>query len=228
MPEKKDVDRRSHARQPISIGALVHPQKGRSWLCTIRDFCQDGMLLMGSGGTRSLAATGADPRPGDSIALHFSVPTPNGEQHFRMQALISRVLDSGNARGIRFPTPLQPKAFGVLMDFAVASGMVATGAADLAKNRTAAGESGKPTESGESAERAESAAGEIPETFLRDRRIRDRDAKVLKDQLRRVSTPALDRLMALFFDKCDRDLLVRARDAGTNAVQMMYFEGLDQ
>ena len=43
------MDRRIHARQPISIGALVHPQKGRSWLCAIRDFCQTGMLLVGTG-----------------------------------------------------------------------------------------------------------------------------------------------------------------------------------
>ena len=100
------------------------PQKGRSWLCTIRDFCQGGMLLVGTGGTRSLLATGAEPRAGDPLNLHFSVPTPQGEQHFRMQALISRVLDSGNGMGIRFPSPLQPKAFEVLMDFAVASGMV--------------------------------------------------------------------------------------------------------
>ncbi|HTO57232.1 MAG TPA: PilZ domain-containing protein, partial [Pseudomonadales bacterium] len=124
------MDRRSHARQPISIGALVHPQKGRSWLCTIRDFCQGGMLLIGSGGSRSLVATGAEPRPGDPLNLHFSVPTPQGEQHFRMQAQISRVLDSGNGMGIRFPTPLQPRAFEVLMDFAVASGMVSNSAAD--------------------------------------------------------------------------------------------------
>jgi diguanylate cyclase (GGDEF)-like protein len=179
------------------------------------------MLLMGTGGTRSLAATGADPKPGDVLNLHFSVPTPNGEQHFRMQALISRVLDSGNAMGIRFPTPLQPKAFGVLMDFAVASGMVATSAADLAKNRNAPDEP-EPTE------KPAELVGDIPEALLRDRRIRDRDAKTIKDQLHRIAAPALDRLAAVFFDKCDRDLLLKARDAGTNAVQMMYFEGLDQ
>src|SRR5262249_23234140 len=94
------------------------------------------MLLIGSGGTRSLVATGADPKAGDPLNLHFSVPTPQGEQHFRMQAVISRVLDSGNGMGIRFPTPLQPRAFEVLMDFAVASGMVTNSAADLARGRT--------------------------------------------------------------------------------------------
>ena len=177
------------------------------------------MLLVGTGGTRSLAATGADPKSGDPLNLHFSVPTPHGEQHFRMSATICRVLDAGNGMGIRFPSPLQPKAFEVLMDFAVASGMVANSAADLARGR-------KPTT--ETAVEEEPPAGEIPEAFLRDRRIRDEDAERVKEQLRRIATRGVNRVSKLFFEKCDRDLLLKARDAGTNAVQMMYFEGLDQ
>jgi diguanylate cyclase (GGDEF)-like protein len=177
------------------------------------------MLLVGTGGTRSLLATGADPKAGDPLNLHFTVPTPQGEQHFRMQAQIARVLDSGNGMGIRFPTPLPPKAFETLMDFAVASGMVASSAADLARGR-------KP-ESGAAVAEPQP-TGEIPESFLRDRRIREQDAEAVKEQLRRVTTRAVNRISKLFFEKCDRDLLVKARDAGTNAVQMMYFEGLDQ
>ncbi len=178
------------------------------------------MLLVGTGGTRSLLATGAEPKSGDPLNLHFTVPTPQGEQHFRMQAEISRVLDSGNGMGIRFPTALSPKTFSVLMDFAVASGMVASSAADLARGR-------KPEEVKQEAE-AEQAIGEIPESFLRDRRIREADAEKVKDQLRRVTSRAVNRISKLFFEKCDRDLLLKARDAGTNAVQMMYFDGLDQ
>jgi diguanylate cyclase (GGDEF)-like protein len=217
------VDRRTHPRQPISIGALVHPEKGRSWLCAIRDFCHGGMLLVGTGGSRSLLATGADPKPGDSLNLHFTVPTPQGEQHFRMQAIIARVLDSGGGMGIRFPTGLPQKAFDALMDFAVASGMVAGSAADLARGRQEAAPAGT-----QEAEAEKTAPGEIPESFLRDRRIREHDAERVKDQLRRMTTRAVNRISKLFFDKCDRDLLLKARDAGTNAVQMMYFEGLDQ
>ena len=178
------------------------------------------MLLVGTGGTRSLVATGADPRSGDPLNLHFSVPTAQGEQHFRMEAQISRVLDSGNGMGIRFPSPLQPKAFEVLMDFAVASGMVANSAADLARGR-------KPQAEGDAQQQTEGPV-EIPETFLRDRRIRDQDAEQVKEQLRRVATRGVNRISKLFFEKCDRDLLLKARDAGTNAGQMMYFEALDQ
>jgi diguanylate cyclase (GGDEF)-like protein len=227
MPEKKDVDRRTHPRQPISIGALVHPEKGRSWLCAIRDFCHGGMLLVGTGGSRSLLATGADPKAGDALSLHFTVPTPKGEQHFRMQATIARVLDSGNGMGIRLPNGLPQKAFEVLMDFAVASGMVAGSAAELARGPKEAG-AATGTEEGGQAPASETAPGEIPEAFLRDRRIRERDAEAVKDQLRRVTTRAVNRISKLFFEKCDRDLLLKARDAGTNAGQMMYFEGLDQ
>jgi diguanylate cyclase (GGDEF)-like protein len=177
------------------------------------------MLLVGTGGSRSLLATGAEPRAGDPLNLHFSVPTPQGEQHFRMQATISRVVDSGNGMGIRFPMPLSPKAFEVLMDFAVASGMVTNSAADLARGRKPESEAAAPQTEG---------AAEIPETFLRDRRIRDEDAEQVKEQLRRIATRGVNRVSKLFFEKCDRDLLLKARDAGTNAVQMMYFEGLDQ
>jgi hypothetical protein len=132
-----------------------------------------------------------------------------------MQAMISR----GNRNGIIRSVALQPKAFEVLMDFAVASGMVANSAADLARGRKPQTESEAPPTEG---------TAEIPETFLRDRRIRDQDAEQVKEQLRRIATRGVNRVSKLFFEKCDRDLLLKARDAGTNAVQMMYFEGLDQ
>jgi diguanylate cyclase (GGDEF)-like protein len=182
------------------------------------------MLLIGSGGSRSLHATGANPRAGDPLNLHFSVPTPQGEQHFRMQAQISRVLDSGNGMGIRFPTPLQPRAFEVLMDFAVASGMVTNSAADLARGRKPKTDGDAPAAAPQQTE----GHADIPEALLRDRRIRDEDAEQIKEHLRRIVTRAVNRISKVFFEKCERDLLVKARDAGTNAVQMMYFEGLDQ
>ena len=177
------------------------------------------MLLVGTGGTRSLLATGAEPRAGDPLNLHFSVPTPQGEQHFRMQAQISRVLDSGNGMGIRFPTPLPPKAFEMLMDFAVASGMVTNSAADLARGRKP--EAGAPA--------AEQATGRNPRNlFARSAHSRPGCRADQGTTAPRSRRAAVNRVSKLFFEKCDRDLLLKARDAGTNAVQMMYFEGLDQ
>jgi diguanylate cyclase (GGDEF)-like protein len=181
------------------------------------------MLLVGAGGSRSLVATGAEPKAGDPLHVHFSVPTQTGEKHLRMQASIVRLTDSGGGMGIRFTSELPADAFAALMDFAVASGMVSRSAAGLTKEHT---EETATTAADEPP--TDTKRGDVPETLLRDKRIRDDDATRLKDQLRRLTNRTLDRVMKTFFEKCDRDLLVRARDAGTNAVQMMYFEGLDQ
>ncbi len=119
------LNRRKFARQPIQLSALVHPPEGRSWLCSIRDFCEEGMLLTGGAGSRSLGATGAHAQPGDSVALHFSVATPQGQQHFRTQAKVARVLEGGNGLGVCFENSLEQHAFMNLVEFAVASGTAA-------------------------------------------------------------------------------------------------------
>ena len=172
------MDRRAFARQPISLSALVHPQKGRSWLCTIRDFCRGGMLLVGAGGSRSLVATGAEPKSGDPLNVHFSIPTQTGEKHLRMQAFIVRLTDSGGGMGIRFSQELPADAFAALMDFAVASGMVSRSAAGLTKDHEE--EETAATSATEGTSRADSSHGDIPETLLRDKRVREEDASRLK------------------------------------------------
>ena len=116
------MNRRRYTRQPISLSALVHPEQGRSWLCTIRDFCEDGMLLTGSGGSRSLLATGSHIRAGDEVALHFSVATPSGQQHYRAKAKVARLQEAGNGMGVQFDGAMPEEAFGNLIEFAVASG----------------------------------------------------------------------------------------------------------
>ena len=116
------MNRRKFTRQPIQLSALVHPEQGRSWLCSIRDFCEEGMMLAGGAGSRSLSSTGADISAGDKVALHFSVATPEGQQHFRTQATVARVLDGGNGLGVSFDTGLEQRTFDRLVDFAVASG----------------------------------------------------------------------------------------------------------
>ena len=116
------LNRRKFTRQPIQLSALVHPELGRSWLCSIRDFCEEGMLLTGGGGSRSLTSTGSDIGPGEQVALHFSVATPTGHEHFRTQAQVARVLDGGNGLGVFFNDGLDKRAFKNLAEFAVATG----------------------------------------------------------------------------------------------------------
>ena len=200
------MNRRQYIRHPISISALLHPGKGRSWLCTIRDFCEMGVLLVGSGGSRSLQATGSQSRPGDRIDLHFSVPTEFGEKHFRLGAIISRFNNQNMSVGVHFESPLEPEIFSALMDFAVASGVVAS----------------------DSEMDEDSVAGTVPESLLRDRRIPDEEAKKVRSELEARTSETIHTISAQFFDISARELLIKARDAGTNAGQMMYFEALDQ
>ncbi len=207
-------NRRKHLRQPIQLSALVHPAQGRSWLCSIRDFCEDGMLLTGSGGSRSLEATGASAQSGDEVALHFSVATPTGQQHFRTQAVIARILDGGNGMGVCFDSGLEEKAFETLVDFAVAAGQAV------------------PSEIPEpDVEELEnqilSPEGKIEDAPMRDSRITEADAKKLQTRIVAVTKRAASRMGAAFASAAGETLLVSARDAGTNAVQTRYFEALD-
>ena len=78
------------------------------------------MLLTGTGGSRSLASTGAGAQPGDAVAVHFSVATPTGQEHFRTQAKIARLTDNGNGMGVVFDGGIADGAFEKLIDFAVA------------------------------------------------------------------------------------------------------------
>jgi diguanylate cyclase (GGDEF)-like protein len=245
------LNRRKYQRQPISLSALVHPDQGRSWLCTIKDFCQEGMLLTGAGGNRSLAATGAEANPGDEIALHFSVATPAGQKHFRTRAVIARVTDAGSGIGVKFNRGMPEDAFSSLIDFAIASGMLSRTVAEAgaltprqsstvvegefsqdsaATSPATPGPAGSMPAARATADEPASQASiqrDIPEYLLKDRRVSEEQAVEIRRKLRRVTERALDRVITQFFDKVGNELLVKARDAGTNAVQMMYFEGLD-
>ncbi len=223
------MERRSYERQAVSMGALVHPQQGRSWLCKIRDFCLGGMLLVEAPGSKSGLASSITAAAGDTVSLHFAVPTPQGDQHLRLPARVVRTLSDGRGIGVQFTAPLAPSVFQLLMDFAAASGMATQhimppasaepgAAADNASGDIAAGDVAN----------RELKQAQLPETYLRDKRIGARDAQRIRDGMRRLTERAVSRICTVFFERCDRELLINARDAGTNARQMMYFEGMDQ
>jgi len=235
------VNRRKFNRQPIQLSALVHPAQGRSWLCSIRDFCEEGMLLTGSGGSRSLDATGAQAKAGDEIALHFSVATPTGQQHFRTQAKIARVLEGGNGLGVCFESGMDERAFQNLMDFAVASGTAAPEFPDEsiddisnvdapAADRKQAPAASAAKQPAAAAPRAESAAKFQPagtEDAMRDSRLSKDAADKLMNRIKTVTKRASSRMASNFCQQAGEDLMVKARDAGTNAMQTRYFEALD-
>lgn len=108
------MDKRRSPRYPVSLNALVHPNEGRSWLCSIRDFCDGGMLLVeqGSGRVRRSMPGIAT---GGTVGIHFSVPSGSNEKHFRLEGKIVRTMDSGV--GINFPTGMDEEAMTALLNY---------------------------------------------------------------------------------------------------------------
>ena len=207
------ANRRQFSRHPISLSALLHPEQGRSWLCNIRDFCEAGMLLVGAGGGRAAGRQTSLFRPGATVSLHFSVATPTGSSHFRTRGQIARVSDDGTGVGVRFARGgLPQEAFDALVQYAVAAG-------------TAFVDTAPATEGEDEQERRE--VNDIPEAFLRDARVPEQDALRLRARMKAVTERAMQRVARNFVRYAKEDLLIKARDAGTNAVQMMYFEGLE-
>ncbi len=210
------LNRRQSVRHPIQLSALAHPQQGRSWLCTVRDFCEAGMLLVGTGSGRLTGAKSSGFAPQASISMHFSVATREGIRHFRTRVIVVRLTEDGLGMGVRFAEgALAPAAYRSLMDFAVAAGMALAEGGDVAA--AADGE----------VEGIRRLATEIPEAFLRDKRINERDAVRIRGRVKLVTQRAVERMASNFIKYGKEELLVKARDAGTNAVQLMYFEGLN-
>ena len=71
------------------------------------------------------------------------------------------------------------------------------------------------------------ARGPVDPASLRDRRLSQAQADEIRQRIYRVCQRALQRICNQLFANAQNELLVKARDAGTNAVQMMYFEGLE-
>ncbi|MEM7098101.1 MAG: DUF1631 family protein [Pseudomonadota bacterium] len=228
--EQTDIkeNRRRFMRQPISLSALVHPDQGRSWLCSIRDFCQDGMLLSGGRGSRSFAATGANASVGDTVALHFSVATPTGQSHFRTRAKIARMMDDGNGLGVSFAEGLDTEAFDALMEFAVAAGTAVPEELPEPGLEHLESEATPPVSAGPGrAGAVQTTTSPAGAPASRSGRIAQDAAQRLMVRVRAVAERASGRLATNFVKATSESLLIRARDAGTNAVEARYLETLD-
>ncbi|MGK0396502.1 MAG: diguanylate cyclase (GGDEF)-like protein [Candidatus Azotimanducaceae bacterium] len=118
------MDKRRSPRYPISLNALVHPNEGRSWLCSIQDFCETGMLLVEQGSSRSRRSMPGI-EAGGMVGIHFSVPNKNKEQHFRLEGKIVRAMDSGV--GINFSTGMDDNAMTELLNYSNSMLLSSTG-----------------------------------------------------------------------------------------------------
>ena len=209
--EKDDtaLNRRKHIRQPAQLPALVHPPRGRSWLCSIRDFCENGMLLVGNEGSRSLHSSGISIAAGDEVSLHFSVPTANNLQSYRLPARVVRVLGAGDGLGVFFAKALQREVFSAL-------------AASAAEQAAQAPVFSEPS------------VAELPDVHLNkpmrasrpDSGLSPDQAKELTQSIQALITRALAPLSQRFCEVAAQEMLISARDASSNDMQTCYFGGL--
>ena len=221
------MDQRKSPRYAITLNALVHPQSGRSWLCTIKDFCDFGMLLVEQEGTRSRRGMPGI-NPGEEVGIHFSVPVPGDrDQHFRLEGRIVRVMDSGV--GINFPEGMDGDA---LMALAQNAAGEAKPKPPPKRERPA-----RRSQEAEAAEAVEEEAGESAGAGGRNLTLRKKsaflsgglqpaDSKRMTASLRKGVAQIVPEMTNALFKYMDSELLELAKDAKSNAEQSEYFAAM--
>ncbi|MCC5888739.1 MAG: DUF1631 family protein [Gammaproteobacteria bacterium] len=191
------AERRSEARLQVMLDAILHPESGRTWPCSIHDFCVGGMLLMGEEGSRrTLRSAGFDPQLDDVVHIHFSVPELAGARNFRVTGQVARVLDNG--LGVYFPDGMALRAFRALEGYA--------GSRDFTrKKRTVDGDN---------------------KAWDNRPKLSEEDAAVARKLVHDLSHQALGQFLKATFDRVLEDLLIQARDASNNVRQNLMFGGM--
>ncbi len=190
------ADRRSEPRLQVMLDAILHPESGRTWPCTIHDFCVGGMLLMGEeGARRTLRSSGFDPQVNDVVHIHFSVPEVEDARNFRVTAQVARVL--GNGLGVYFPNGMALRAFRALESYAASR--------DFSREKVGGGR--------------EADAETKP-------KLAEPDAAVARKLVHDLSRPALDQFLKTTFDRVRENLLVQAQNASNNVRQNLMFGGM--
>ena len=217
------MDKRQNARFAIELNALVHPQNGRSWLCTIRDFCRGGMLLLEqkSGPVRP---TMPGIHPGETVGIHYYIPTKNKDLHFRLEGQIVRVMRSG--LGIKFKEEMADDAITALMNHASRRASSASESKPTVAERRVAQDNILS-----SASRASEASSEVRRLNLAGEdlssgKISQAETKKIIAAIREEVTKLLLEINAAFFSYMDDELLKLARDAKSNAEQSEYFAAM--
>jgi diguanylate cyclase (GGDEF)-like protein len=114
--KQSSPDRRREARTPVVQDALVHFRNGKSWVCTIRDFCSAGMFIKGDAG--ALRKSMGDVDDVGSLEIHFTASDAKGRsRHFQVVGKAVRHLD--DAVGVHFTTGLDKEILAALATRAV-------------------------------------------------------------------------------------------------------------
>lgn len=205
------MDKRRSPRYAISLNALVHPTVGRAWLCGIRDFCTNGMLLVEQDGGRKRTSVGIS--QGELVRIHFNVPVKGQDQHFRLEGKIVRVMDTGV--GINFPKGMQDDAMAALLSFSSSQPL---SSAPAQTDRASDSRAEPATDSSRNFDlqaQPGQASGIDPAT-----------ARQIIGNVRKEVSRILPEMNSAFFSYMDQELLVLARDARTNSEQSAYFEAM--
>ena len=246
------MDKRQNPRYAIELNALVHPQVGRSWLCTIRDFCNGGMLLVEQE-TGRVRRTMPGINPGETVGIHYSVPTKTKDLHFRLEGKIVRVMHTGV--GIKFSDGMDDDAITALLNYSNSRASLASTrkprteapkASDSSKQPARAGgfqkAAGNRTLSGgvrpvseakssdldtsQSTDDASSGNLDLAQNELSNGSVSPADAKKIITAVRREVTKVLPEMNSAFFSYMDEELLKLARDSKSNAEQSEYFAAM--
>lgn len=194
----KRSERRREPRLQVMLDAIVHPERGRTWPCTIHDVCSGGMLLKSEeGARRSLRASGLDPEVGDVLHVHFSVPDLQGTRNFRVTAKVARILSNG--LGVYFPDDRALLAFRALQGYADTR--------DFARKKREGAE-------------AEGTAAKS--------RLSEKDAAVVRSLIHDLSQRALGQCLSATFDRVNEDLSLQARNAGSDAGYNLMLGGMNR
>ncbi|MCZ6501144.1 MAG: DUF1631 family protein [Gammaproteobacteria bacterium] len=213
------MDKRRSPRYAISLNALVHPTVGKSWLCTIQDYCDGGMLLVEQEGGRSRRGIPGI-SPGETVGIHFSVPLGGTDQHFRLEGKIVRVMDSGV--GISFAHGMAADAIDALTQLSEKTGTKsaqpkqesATNASSTAAQKQKSGKSS-----------AKNLSLEKKSPFSTGG-LQPSDSKKIVAAIRKGVAKVLPEMTGAIFKYMDAELLEMAKEAKSNAEQSEYFAAM--
>ena len=234
------MDKRRSPRYAINLNALVHPNEGRSWLCSIQDFCDGGMLLVEQGAGRSRRSMPGI-NTGEMVGIHFSVPSKGKDEHFRLEGKIVRALESGV--GINFSSGMDESAMTALLNYSNSLPLnnptkpseptrpsSASGSSSI-RNAMASNRGGIQSKSASTVTQTKAAATQAnaPQSTANagpKGPIRPADSKKVIASVRREVAKVLPEMNSAFFSYMDEELLKLARDAKSNAVQSEYFAAM--
>jgi len=110
-------DRRREPRTSVVQDALVNFRAGKSWVCTIRDFCSAGMFIKGD--ASALRRSMGDTDDAGPLEIHFTASDAKGrDRHFQLVGKVVRRLD--DAIGVHFAGGIDKEVMAALARRAMA------------------------------------------------------------------------------------------------------------